>query len=153
MRTHIHSPCHSLLRSTPLTPSHHLPTAAIFTLLPSTRHPLLLLRLAPTSRPGPARSNSTRLSPVWLETQPVHHPRVESRRGESGFSIDRGAETSDARNVAFNKEQTVATATTSPVLPSALCSLPIKLMKKRKEPWRDSEEGVKEVEEGKEEEE
>lgn len=46
-----------------------------------------------------------------------------------GFLIDCKAEPSDARNVAFNKEQAVATATTNPCS-HPKCRLPFKLIKK-----------------------
>lgn len=47
------------------------------------------------------------------------------------LDIDRGADTSDASNVAFHKERAVAKATTNPNS-HPLC-VPIKLMKKKRE--------------------
>lgn len=136
------------LSSTALHSPHRITSLSPLSLSPLSSPPRVILCFSRVSFPhrDPHRLGPTRLGLAQSGSRHSWFTSSGWRRGESGFSIDRGAETSDARNVAFNKEQTVATATTSPALPSALCSLPIKLMKKkRKERWRDSEGGVKEV--------
>lgn len=134
MRTRTHSPCHSLLPQHSTHPIASLPYRRSLYLHPqplrATSSDPAAPRCSIQPRSGPARVGSVQPS---LVRDTIRSAAVDGGVArQSGFSIDLRVETSDARNVAFNKEQTVATATTSPALPSVPCSLPIKLMKKKK---------------------
>lgn len=69
---------------------------------------------------------------AWQKPQSVHQSL------QAGVFIDRRAETSDARNVAFNKEQAVATATTNPYS-YPLCLVCHQINEKRKKYIKEAE--------------